>query len=158
VARIEKADGFKAPPPPWRGGPTSVKASLGSEIDFDTAAVFVEKQVRPGGQVHRSLVLALTCRGDFRDATTFAEQGVVSTPITCWNGFVTHAGASLQPRQRRAEERRGRRPRNDHRHHPCPRLGSEVDFEDVKTVMSKPGKAMMGTASTSAKPWASRCA
>jgi cell division GTPase FtsZ len=41
-----------------------------------------------------------------------------------------------------------------------------VDFEDVKTVMSEPGKAMMGTARPAARtapprpptpPWPARC-
>ena len=53
-----------------------------------------------------------------------------------------HAGRGLRARQRRAEERR-------RRHHAksstMPGLVN-VDFEDVRTVMGEPGKAMMGTA------------
>jgi cell division protein FtsZ len=48
----------------------------------------------------------------------------------------------LCPRQRRAEKRGGRHCRN----HQCPGHVN-VDFEDVRTVMGEPGKAMMGTAS-----------
>jgi cell division protein FtsZ len=56
-------------------------------------------------------------------------------------------------RQRRAEERRGRH----QRHHPHAGLVN-VDFEDVKTVMSEPGKAMMGTAQASGPDRATKAA
>ncbi len=48
-------------------------------------------------------------------------------------------------RQRHAEKRRGRPPHNSGDIIHIPGLVN-VDFEDVKTVMSEPGKAMMGTA------------
>ena len=44
------------------------------------------------------------------------------------------------------------------RHHPHPWRRSEVDFEDVKTVMSEPGKAMTGTASASGPDRATKAA
>ena len=51
--------------------------------------------------------------------------------------------AGVRARQRRAAQRGGRH----QRHHPHADAFVNVDFEDVKTVMSEPGKAMMGTAS-----------
>ena len=64
-----------------------------------------------------------------------------------------HPGRSFRSSQRRAEERRGRHLR----HHPHPGLVN-VDFEDVKTVMSEPGKAMMGTATAGGPDRATKAA
>ena len=44
------------------------------------------------------------------------------------------------------------------RHHSHPGRKSEVDFEDVKTVMSEPGKAMMGTATAGGPDRATKAA
>ena len=63
------------------------------------------------------------------------------------------AGRRLRPCQRRAAQRGGRHQRRD----PCAGLVN-VDFEDVKTVMSEPGKAMMGTAQASGPDRATKAA
>jgi cell division protein FtsZ len=56
-----------------------------------------------------------------------------------------HAGRSLCASQRRVEERRRRHCRD----HQRATAFVNVDFEDVRTVMGEPGKAMMGTATAS---------
>lgn len=91
MAQIEQAAGFKGVPVPYRGGPDSLKALIGGEIDFQTTAGIFAKQFAPTGQVRVLATLEPTRWADFPDVPTFAEAGINVPPMTYWGGFVVRA-------------------------------------------------------------------
>ncbi|MFO0235405.1 MAG: tripartite tricarboxylate transporter substrate binding protein [Burkholderiales bacterium] len=92
MAQIEKAGGFQGVAVPYRGGPDSLKALIGGEIDFQITAGIFAKQFAPSGQVRVLATLEPTRWTDFPDVPTMAEAGVAVPPMTYWGGYVVRAG------------------------------------------------------------------
>lgn len=92
MAQIEQAAGFQGVAVPYRGGPDSLKALLGGDIDFQITAGIFAKQFAPSGQVRPLATLEPTRWADFPDVPTLAEVGVRVPPMTYWGGFVVRAG------------------------------------------------------------------
>jgi tripartite-type tricarboxylate transporter receptor subunit TctC len=95
MAQIESAGGFTGTAVPYRGGPDSLKALLGGEIDFQLTAGIFAKQFAPTGQVRVLATLEPTRWKDFPDVPTMAEAGVAVAPMTYWGGYVVRAGTPL---------------------------------------------------------------
>jgi tripartite-type tricarboxylate transporter receptor subunit TctC len=92
MAQIESAGGFTGTAVPYRGGPDSLKALIGGEIDFQITAGIFAKQFAPSGQVRVLATLEPVRWKDFPDVPTMAEAGLAVPPMTYWGGYVVKAG------------------------------------------------------------------
>lgn len=95
MAQVERAAGFTGTAVPYRGGPDSIKALIGGEIDFQFTAGIFAKQFAPSGQVRVLATLEPTRWSDFPDVPTVAEAGLAVPPMTYWGGYVVKAGTPM---------------------------------------------------------------
>lgn len=98
--QIENAVGFKGNPVAYKGGPDSMQALLGGEIDCVLTAGLFAKMYAPKGQVRVLAVLEPSRWQDFPDVPTLAEAGVNVPPLAYWGGYVVKAGTPPEIVQR----------------------------------------------------------
>ncbi len=98
--QIEKALGIKGTPVPYKGGPDSIQALLGGEIDCALAAGLFGKLYAPKGQARVLAVFEPSRWQDFPDVPTMAETGVNVAPLSYWGGYVVKAGTPPEIVQR----------------------------------------------------------
>jgi tripartite-type tricarboxylate transporter receptor subunit TctC len=90
--QIENTMGYKGNAVTYKGGPDSMQALLGGEIDCLLTAGLFGKMYAPKGQARVLAVLEPTRWQDFPDVPTMAEAGVNVPPMTYWGGYVVKAG------------------------------------------------------------------
>ena len=98
--QIENALGYKGNAVTYKGGPDSVQALIGGEIDCLLTAGLFAKMYAPKGQVRVLAVLEPSRWQDFPDVPTLAEAGVNVPPLAYWGGYVVKAGTPPEIVQR----------------------------------------------------------